>query len=111
MRLSEGKKIQVMAPVGGFTKDVPCLVNSLLVVPHFTVIAGDVATCTYQGYYSGPIKAGDAPSFECDPAYFEDKAFTKTKPTAAGSVAQPVGVFVDGGVLLTGAVITDLVAA
>ncbi|WED23071.1 hypothetical protein L3Q72_06670 [Vibrio sp. JC009] len=110
MKLSEGVKIAVPAPAGGFTKDIPVLVGALLVVPHFTAVEGEVVTCSYSGLYSGPIKVGDAPTFSCEPAYFEAGEFTKTQPTTAGEIAQPVGVFVDDGVLLTGETITDLVA-
>ncbi|MBF4349481.1 hypothetical protein EAY19_25905, partial [Vibrio anguillarum] len=67
--------------------------------------------CHIDGHFDGPIKVGDTPSFDCDAAYFEAGEFTKTKPTAEGAVSQPVGVFVDGGVLLTGGVITEIVPA
>ncbi|WP_243032910.1 capsid cement protein [Vibrio cincinnatiensis] len=110
MRYSDGKKIAVIAPAGGFKKDIPCLVGSLLVVPTQTIKAGEVVTCHIDGHFDGPIKAGDTPTFKCDAAYFEAGEFTKTKPTEKDAVAQPVGVFVDGGVLLTGAVITEFVA-
>lgn len=111
MRYSDGKKIAVIAPTGGFKKDIPCLVGSLLVVPMQTIKAGEVVTCHIDGHFDGPIKVGDTPSFDCDAAYFEAGEFTKTKPTAEGAVSQPVGVFVDGGVLLTGGVITEIVPA
>ncbi|MDQ2190580.1 capsid cement protein [Vibrio anguillarum] len=111
MRYSDGKKIAVIAPTGGFKKDIPCLVGSLLVVPMQTIKAGEVVTCHIDGHFDGPIKVGDTPSFDCDAAYFEAGEFTKTKPTAEGTVSQPVGVFVDGGVLLTGGVITEIVPA
>lgn len=111
MRYSDGKKIAVIAPTGGFKKDIPCLVGSLLVVPMQTIKAGEVVTCHIDGHFDGPIKVGDTPSFDCDEAYFEAGEFTKTKPTAEGAVSQPVGVFVDGGVLLTGGVITEIVPA
>lgn len=110
MQIAPGKKIAVVAPAAGFVKDVPSLVGALLVVPSFTAEAGNLVTCTYSGHYDGPIKEGDTPTFTCEPAYFEAGAFTKTQPTAEGGVEQPVGVFVDGGVLLTGEVITQFVA-
>ncbi|PMJ90289.1 DUF2190 family protein [Vibrio sp. 10N.261.55.A7] len=110
MQLSKGKKIAVIAPVGGFTKDVPVLVGALLVVPHFTVQAGDAVTCSYDGFYDGPIKAGDTPAFNCEPAYFKGGEFTKTLPSSSGDIKQPIGVFVEGGVLLMGEVITQFVA-
>ncbi|MGD8109377.1 hypothetical protein [Vibrio sp. TRT 17S01] len=110
MQTAPGKKIAVVAPAAGFKKDVPILVGALVVIPSFNATAGHMVTCTHAGFYDGPIKEGDAPSFACEPAYLEGEVFTKTKPTTAGEVAQPVGVFVDGGVLLTGEVITELVA-
>lgn len=111
MRLSDGKKIAVTAPTGGFEKDTPHLVSSLLVVPTQTAEAGSVVTCHIDGHFDGPIKAGDTPSFNCDAAYFDAGEFTKTVPTEVGAVSQPVGVFVDGGVLLLGAPITEFVAS
>ncbi|MBF4256892.1 hypothetical protein EAY27_13930 [Vibrio anguillarum] len=111
MRYSDGKKIAVLAPVGGVLKDIPHLVGSLVVVPTQTAKEGAMVTCHIDGHFDGPIKVGDTPSFDCDAAYFEAGEFTKTKPTAEGAVSQPVGVFVDGGVLLTGGVITEIVPA
>ncbi|MBU2897691.1 hypothetical protein [Vibrio hepatarius] len=110
MQIAEGKKIAVVAPAGGFVKDVPVLVGALVVVPSFKAEVGEVVTCTYKGFYDGPIKEGDSPSFGCEPAYLEAGSFTKTKPAIEGEVEQPIGVFIDGGVLLTGEVITQLVA-
>lgn len=111
MRYSDGKKIAVAAPAAGFTKDIPVLVGALVVVPTQTAEVGIVVTCHIDGHFSGPIKEGDNPTFTCEAAYYEANEFTKTKPTAEGAVAQPVGVFVDGGVLLFGDVITELVPA
>lgn len=109
MRLSDGKKIVAPVPAGGFIKDVPCLLGSLLVVPNFTAKAGDTAVCYTQGHFDGPIKAGDSVSFVSEAAYFKDGEFTKTQPTEPGDVAQPVGVFIEDGVLLTGGLITEFV--
>ncbi|MFA0690621.1 hypothetical protein [Vibrio splendidus] len=111
MHLSEGKKIAVVAPSGGFTKDIPVLVGALLVVPSFTAAVGEEVTCTYSGHFDGPIKAGDNPAFNCEPAYFKGGEFTKTLPAAVGDVIQPVGVFVEGGVLLTGDLVTEVKTA
>lgn len=110
MRLSDGKKILVKAPAGGFTKDVPCLVGALLVVPNFTAEVGDEVVCFTQGFFNGPTKVGDVPQYEAEPVYFEASEFTKTKPTTTGEVAQAVGVFVDNGILLTGGLVTEFVA-
>ena len=110
MRLSDGKKIVVTAPAGGFIKDVPCVVGALLVVPNFTAAAGDTAVCYIQGHFDGPIKVGDSVSFTSEAAFFKDGEFTKTQPTESGDVSQPVGVFIDGGVLLTGCLITEFVS-
>lgn len=109
MRLSDGKKIVATVPTGGFKKDVPCLLGALLVVPNFTAAAGDTAVCYTQGHFDGPIKVGDSVSFASEAAYFKNGEFTKTKPTTSGDVSQPVGVFIDGGVLLTGGVLTEFV--
>ncbi|AUI88154.1 hypothetical protein BS333_17495 [Vibrio azureus] len=109
MRLSDGKKIVAPVPAGGFQKDVPCLLGALLVVPNFTAEAGDTAVCYLQGHFDGPIRAGDDVRFESEPAYFHDSEFTKTQPTGTGDISQPVGVFIDGGVLLTGGLITEFV--
>ncbi len=111
MHTAPGKKIAVAAPAAGFVKDVPILVGALVLVPSFTADAGQVVTCTYSGYYDSPIKEGDTPVYACEPAYYESGTFTKTQPTKAGEISQPVGVFVDGGVLLTGEVITQFITA
>ncbi|CED71552.1 putative uncharacterized phage protein [Aliivibrio wodanis] len=110
MQIAEGKKIALVAPSNGFVKDIPCVVGALLVVPSFSAKENEVVTCTYSGYYDGPIKAGDTLSFNCEAAYFDGGVFTKVQPTTSGEVEQPVGVFIDGGVLLTGELITQLVA-
>ena len=110
MRLSDGKKIVATVPLGGFKKDVPCVVGALLVVPNFTAAAGDTAVCYTQGHFDGPIKAGDSVSFGAEAAYFKNGEFTKTKPTDSGDVSQAVGVFIDGGVLLTGCLVTEFVS-
>ncbi len=111
MRYSDGKKIAVVAPAGGLVKDVPALVGALVVVPTQSVEVGVTVTCHIDGHFDGPIKEGDAPAFTCEAAYYEASEFTKTKPTAEGAVAQAVGVFMDGGVLLLGDVITEFVPA
>ena len=111
MRYSDGKRIAVVAPAAGFTKDIPVLVGALVVVPTQTAAVGITVTCHIDGHFDGPIKEGDAPTFTCEPAYYEANAFTKVQPEVEGEVSQPVGVFVDGGVLLTGEVITELVPA
>ncbi|WP_158161224.1 capsid cement protein [Grimontia hollisae] len=110
MRIAEGKKIAIIAPSGGVTKDVPFKAGVLLLVPVKTANAGEVVTCYRDGHFSGPVKAGDEPTFNGEPAYFEGGEFTKTQPTTAGEVSQPVGAFVDSGVLLTGELLTELVA-
>ncbi|HFQ4959208.1 TPA: capsid cement protein [Vibrio vulnificus] len=111
MRLADGLKLDMTVPANGTTKDVPVLYGSLLVVPNMTAKVGEVISAHWRGYFDGPIKEGDAPAFLGEPAYFEAGAFTKTKPTTAGEVAQPVGAFIDNGVLLTGELITEFVAA
>lgn len=105
MRIADGNKIDLRAPAGGFTKDVPVKYGSLIVIPNYSGPEGQVVSCTYRGLFDGPIKAGDIPSFESEPAYFHNGEFTKTAPTADGSVKVPVGVFTDGGVLLTGVLV------
>lgn len=100
MHIADGKKITVIAPSGGFTKDVPVKYGSLIIVPVKSVPEGADVTAHVVGLFNGPIKAGDSPTFAGEPAYFEDGAFTKTKP--ASGVTVPIGAFVDAGVLLTG---------
>ncbi len=108
MHLCDGNKISVAAPAGGFKKDTPCLVGALLVVPSFSADEGVVVSCKTRGLFDGPIKAGDNPLFDCSAVYFKGGEFTKTLPSEVDDVVQPVGVFVDGGVLLTGGLITEL---
>ncbi|MEZ8095787.1 capsid cement protein [Photobacterium swingsii] len=100
MRIADGNKIDIIAPAGGVTKDVPLKHGSLIVVPNMSAPEGQVVSATYRGLFDGPIKAGDSLSFIGEPAYFADSEFTKTKP--GSGVTVPVGVFVDGCVLLTG---------
>lgn len=111
MHIAEGKKITVVAPEGGLVKDVPVLYGSLIIVPHMTVSEGHRVTARYTGLFSGPVKAGDTPEYKGEPAFYEGNTFTKTKPTTNGAVSQPVGVFIDDCVLLTGELITDFVPA
>ena len=100
MHISEGNKIDIIAPAGGVTKDVPVKYGSLIVVPNYGAQEGQVLSARYRGLFDGPIKAGDTPTFLGEPAYYADNEFTKTKPGAGVTV--PVGVFLDGGILLTG---------
>ncbi|MFD2177859.1 capsid cement protein [Veronia pacifica] len=102
MHIAEGKKIDIVAPEGGVDKDVPIKYGALIVVPHLSVPGGTVVSARYTGLFDGPLKPGDEPAFRGEPAYFKDGEFTKTKPTESGQVKVPIGVFVDGGVLLTG---------
>ncbi len=111
MHLCDGNKLSIAAPAGGFVKDEPCLVGALLVVPSFSAEEGVVVSCVTRGLFDGPIKAGDNPMFDCSPAYFDGVEFTKTMPTEVDAVIQPIGVFVDGGVLLTGGLITEIKTA
>lgn len=105
MHLSDGIKIAVVGPVGGLTKDVPVQYGQLVIVPNYDIAEGETGTARYAGLFDGPIKDGDAPAFAGEHAFFDaaDKTFTKTAP--ADGVTVPVGVFIDGGVLLTGELI------
>ncbi|BDR34302.1 TPA: hypothetical protein ACX6QF_000068 [Photobacterium damselae] len=102
MRIADGNKIDLTAPIGGFIKDVPAKYGSLIVVPNYSAKEGQVVSCTYRGLFDGPIKAGDSPTFTGEDAYFHDGEFTKTLPVGDGAVTVPVGVFIDNGVLLMG---------
>lgn len=102
MRIADGKSIDIVAPAGGLKKDVPVKHGALIVVPKMTVPEGAVVSAHWYGLFSGPIKDGDTPAFGGEPAYFKGGKFTKTKPTAESDVKAPVGVFIDGAVLLTG---------
>lgn len=102
MHVAEGKNIDVIAPAGGFVKDTPYKYGSLIIMPNMTVSEGVIVSARWKGLFYGAIKAGDEPAFAGEPAYFKGNEFTKTKPADAGDVKVPVGVFVDGGVLLTG---------
>ncbi|UIP28885.1 hypothetical protein [Photobacterium sp. TLY01] len=111
MHISEGKKIDIVAPAGGATKDIPLLYGNLVVVPNLSGTAGAVISARYTGHFDGPIKAGDTPAFLGEFAYFDEGEFTKTQPQGAGKVTASVGVFNDGGVLLTGELVTPEAAA
>ncbi|MCD9523730.1 hypothetical protein GLP14_12980 [Photobacterium carnosum] len=102
MRIADGLKIDLKAPVGGFEKDVPVKYGALIVVPNYSAKEGQVVSCTYRGLFDGPIKAGDSPSFIGEAAYFDSGFFTKTAPTGDGAVTVPIGLFIDNGVLLMG---------
>lgn len=107
MRIADGYRIDVVAPDAGLKKDQPVRYGALLIVPNLTAKAGHVVSCTYRGLYDGPIKAGDAPQFVGEPAYFDGTDFTKTQPAVgAGAITSAVGAFIDGGVLLFGAPVT-----
>lgn len=103
MHIAQGNRITIIAPTGGFTKDVPVKYGSLVVVPVQTVREGQEVTAHRSGLFSGPIKEGDNPTFLGEPAYLAEGAFTKTKPSSGVTVA--VGAFVDDGVLLTGVLV------
>lgn len=105
MHLADGIKIAVVGPAGGLVKDVPIQYGQLVIVPNYTIAEGEAGTARWTGLFDGPIKEGDAPTFTGEHAFFDaaDKSFTKTAP--ADGVTNPIGVFIDGGVLLTGEVI------
>ena len=103
MHIAPGNKITIIAPAGGFKKDVPVKYGSLIVVPVKNATEGQEVTAHRSGLFSGPIKAGDNPTFMGEAAYFADGAFTKTKPETGVTVA--VGAFIDEGVLLTGVLV------
>ncbi len=102
MRIADGSKIDLKAPVGGFVKDVPVKYGALIVIPNYSAQEGQVVSCTYRGLFDGPIKADDSPSFIGEAAYFDNGVFTKTLPTGEGAVTVPIGSFIDNGVLLMG---------
>lgn len=105
MHIAEGKKIAVIGLAGGMPKDVPIQYGQLVIVPNYTIEEGETGTARFTGLFDGPIKEGDVPAFAGEHAFFDaaDKTFTKTAP--ADGVTIPVGVFIDGGVLLTGELI------
>lgn len=107
MHLCEGKKITVTAPEGGLVKDVPVLYGQLVIVPNYSIDEGETGTARYTGLFDGPIKEGDSPAFVGEYAYFDStaKAFTKTVPS--GLITDPVGVFIDDCVLLTGVLVAQ----
>ncbi|MBD1572891.1 hypothetical protein HC725_06305 [Vibrio sp. S17_S38] len=105
MHLAEGIKIAIIGPVGGLKKDVPVQYGQLVIVPNYNLAEGEAGTARWTGLFDGPIKEGDVPTFAGEYAYFDatDKSFTKTQP--ADGVKNAVGVFIDGGVLLTGEIV------
>ncbi|CAG9001778.1 MAG: hypothetical protein CENE_03805 [Candidatus Celerinatantimonas neptuna] len=110
MKIAQGKTIDVVAPTGGLKKDKPVVYGVLLVVPNMTVSKGQTVSCTWHGLYDGPLKVGDSLTFTGEPAYFDGSDFTKTQPddSTAGNITTPVGAFIDGGVLLTGELVTPV---
>ncbi|MFV0449799.1 MAG: capsid cement protein [Vibrio sp.] len=105
MHIAEGKKIVIQNMAVAIKKDIPVQYGNLVVVPNYDLEAGETGTARWTGLFDGPIKEGDAPMFVGEHAFFDaaDKSFSKTAP--ADGVTIPVGVFIDGGVLLTGELI------
>lgn len=111
MHLADGIKIAVIGLAGGMPKDVPIQYGQLVIVPNYTIAEGEAGTARWTGLFDGPIKDGDSPMFTGEHAFFDaaDKSFTKTAPV--DGVTIPVGVFIDGGVLLTGELVPVAAAA
>lgn len=100
MHIAPGIKVTVTAPVGGTTKDLPFVYGKLLVIPVATSTAGQEVTAYTQGLFAGPLKAGETPAFAGEYAYFDGEFFTTTAPPTG--ITEPVGVFVDNAILVTG---------
>lgn len=100
MKLSTGNSIPVIAPAGGLLADVPVTYGALVVVPIMDAAEGETVTANYRGYFDGPIKDGVSP-VEGEHVYLDGAVFTNAKKGA------PLGIFIDNGVLLTGALLAD----